>query len=97
MGRKEIHLEFDKTLSNLTGNSYGRRVFNEQIGESFVPGEKITIIFPDNIKNIGSSFIQGFFEKIAESVGISGIEEYVELHAKSIENAQEYIIKKLVV
>ena len=42
-------------------------------------------LFAERIDRIASSFIQGFFQKFVETIGISGIEEKVEIDS-SIEN-----------
>ena len=43
----------------------------------------ITIVFPDNIKKLASSFIQGFFGEIIENIGIVGIEKQVTIVAEN--------------
>lgn len=91
-----IEISFkDKTLSNLTGNTYGRTTFNNQVKDYISYDKPITIIFPNYIDNIGSSFIQGFFDELVGKIGISGIESSVEIQSNTIPNIKEYIIKKL--
>lgn len=85
----------DKTLSNLTGNMYGRTTFNNQVKTTLEYDKPITIIFPDYIDNIGSSFIQGFFDEMVGKIGIQGIQDNVEIKSNTIENIKQYIIKKL--
>lgn len=85
----------DKTLSNLTGNTYGRATFNNQVKNNISYDTPITIIFPDYIDNIGSSFIQGFFDEIVGKIGIQGIRDNVTIKSNTVENIKEYIIKKL--
>ena len=93
---KLIELSFsDKTLSNLTGNKYGRTTFNKQVKEYISYDEPIVIVFPDYIDNIGSSFIQGFFDEMVGKIGIHGIQENVEIRSNTIKNIKEHIIKKL--
>lgn len=86
----------DKTISNLTGNKYGRTIFESQIKPDIVYGKPITIIFPKYIDNIASSFIQGFFDEMVGEIGVHGIEQDVEICSDTIENIKKYILKKLV-
>lgn len=96
MNNNEFKLTFsDKTLSNLTGNKYGRSTFNSQVKNSISYDKPIVIVFPDYIDNIGSSFIQGFFDEIVGQIGLSGIENMVEIRSNTIENIKSYILKKL--
>lgn len=90
----EIKLEFDKLLTSLAGNKFGVSEFEKQIKEVKYEN-KYKIIFPDRIRYIATSFIQGFFQKFVETIGISGIEEKVEV-SSSIENLKQLIIDCLV-
>lgn len=91
----EITLNFDKTVSNLTGNKFGRNEFDRQVKDSISYDKKIILHFPDNIKNIASSFIQGFFDAMVKEIGINGIENSVDMTSTSIPSIKEYILKKL--
>lgn len=94
----EFTLTFpDKTLTKLTGNKYGRSIFCSQIKESISYTEKIIFIFPDYIDNIGSSFIQGFFDEIVKNIGISGVEKLVEIKSNTIVDIKNYVMRKLMV
>ena len=90
----EIKLTFDKLLTSLAGNKFGVAEFEKQIRDvNYETSYKI--IFPERIKYIATSFIQGFFQKFVETIGISGIEEKVEIDS-SIENLKQLIINCLV-
>lgn len=91
----EITLNFDKTISNLTGNKYGRNEFDRQVKDNIAYDKKVTLHFPDNIRNIASSFIQGFFDAMVKEIGIDGIESSVDMTSNSIPGIKEYILKKL--
>ncbi|MGL5820278.1 MAG: hypothetical protein ACRCYE_01430, partial [Sarcina sp.] len=64
---KEINLEFDSSLSRLAGNSFGEKIYIDQVMKkiNFEKKEKIKIIFPNNIKDIAISFVQGFINRIS--------------------------------
>lgn len=85
----------DKTISNLIGYKYGCSIFNEQIKDNISYNEPIIIIFPNYIKNIHASFIEGFFEKILYTIGLKGIEEKVTIKSNTIPNIKEIVISKL--
>lgn len=92
---KEIVLNFDKSITNLSGNKYGRNVFESQVKGRFDNGQEISIEFPPEIENIASSFIQGFFEELVESVGVEGIRNNIEIKSNNIADAKSYVMKKL--
>ena len=70
-----FRLDFDKTVTMLAGYDYGYEVYNEQVKGKIDVYSNFTIVFPDQIKHIASSFSQGFFKEIAEEIGIVGIED----------------------
>lgn len=57
---------FDKPLKVLAGNDFGREVFQKQIEGKFNLNEINTIVFPNTIEIICSSFVQGLFSKYLE-------------------------------
>ncbi len=87
---KRINLEFDKTLTNLAGNQYGQQVFKNQVKNVDI-NESYELIFPSQIENIATSFIQGFFYEFVDTFGLSGIEDKVEIKS-SIKNLKQIII-----
>ena len=65
MTEQRIALEIkDKSLTKLAGNSYGRKLFNEQVNGKIDLEQPFVIEFPEQIDYLASSFIQGFFGKI---------------------------------
>jgi hypothetical protein len=91
----EIKLEFKKSLTKLAGYSYGKNIYDEQVKNKIDINREIVIIFPDNIKDIASSFIQGFFYDFVENIGIKGIERQVDIVSSDPEMKQK-IIKNLI-
>ena len=87
---KKIELKFDKLMTSLAGNSYGKQEFVKQIG-SIKYDEKYEIIFPDQINLIATSFIQGFFSEFVEVIGLEGIVKNITI-ISSIPNIKEYIL-----
>lgn len=89
-----FNLDFDKTVTMLAGYDYGYEVYNSQIKGKIDVYTNFTIIFPDQIKRVASSFSQGFFKEIAEKIGIVGIEErLIIISAK--EDLKEQIVADL--
>ncbi len=78
-----IELQIDKALTGLAGYDYGKKVYDEQVKCNIDFTKAITVIFPDNIQRIASSFVQGFFEDFVKQIGLSGIENNVTIKASS--------------
>ena len=91
----EIKLTFDKYITNLSGNIFGKNTFTEQADGKFTMGENVCFVFPANIEEIASSFIQGFFAGMVKNLGINKTEEVVEIKAEGIEDAKNYVFNKL--
>ena len=90
----KIELNFNKLLTSLAGNKFGESEFNNQIKKVDYNSE-YTIVFPERIKYIATSFIQGFFKNFVETIGIVGIEEKVTIQS-SINNLKLIIVDSLV-
>lgn len=72
-----FNLAFSKADTSVAGYPFGRITFAEQVEDKIDYSREITIVFPDNIKMVASSFIQGFFETIVQNIGLRGVEERV--------------------
>ena len=58
-----ITLHFKGTTAALAGNPFGKEIFNTQVLPNIPnPEEKVEIVFAPQIRNVTSSFIQGFFD-----------------------------------
>ena len=64
-----IELEFPKTISTLAGNPYGNEVYEKQVKDKFRLDVVNIICFPNNIDDLATSFIQGFFAEIVKITG----------------------------
>ena len=84
----EIVLQFNKADTRLAGNSYGRKVFEDQVRDKIQYNQKNIIIFPNNIEKVASSFVQGFFAEIVKMIGYEKFDDVIEIHAKSEELAR---------
>ena len=69
MEKNIINLEFNKLITNLSGNRLGVKVFKDQVKDRFVPGKQNEVVFPEQIEDIASSFIQGLYSEISEKYG----------------------------
>lgn len=81
----KIVLTFDKTITGLAGNPYGVEEYNKQVKELFNWEDKNEIVFPEHIKKVGISFIQGFFNEILSKVDKNEIDKYVTIRSSSEE------------
>jgi len=89
-----IALQFDKSVTRLAGNEFGKSIFEAQVKGRIDYSQKTQIVFPEQIISIASSFVQGFFEEIVKNVGILGVGKDVVVIAPSID-VQNKIIKNL--
>ena len=78
-----IELKFDKTISGLAGNDYGYEEYKKQIKDKFNYDKKNIIIFPEQIKKVAISFVQGMFNDILKEIDKNEIEEYVIIKSSS--------------
>lgn len=79
MERNIINLVFDSTISGLAGNDYGVSEYKKQL-ENKVDYEKINvIIFPQNIKKVAISFVQGMFNNVLKRISKEEIDKYIEI------------------
>ncbi len=81
----KIELSFDKSISGLAGNTFGLQEYKKQAMELFDWNGMNEIIFPEHIKKIGISFIQGFFSEILSKIDIDSIDNYISIKSSSEE------------
>lgn len=89
-----INLKFPKDLTKLAGNSYGRKIYDEQVKGKIDFTEKTIISIPEQIDGIASSFIQGFFDDIVNQIGIIEIPGKIEVKS-TISDINEFIFDNL--
>ncbi|MCI6429373.1 MAG: hypothetical protein MSA72_00550 [Lachnospiraceae bacterium] len=89
-----FELKFNKADTSVAGYPFGEKTFKEQVEGKIDYTQDITIIFPDNIKMVASSFIQGFFASIIQNIGLRGVEEFVTIKSSS-ERLSEKIKKNI--
>lgn len=82
---KRIELSFGKADTRLAGNPYGRDVFSKQVKDVIDYSDVNTIVFPNSIDKIASSFVQGFFAEVIEKIGYARFTEVVKIEAKTDE------------
>ena len=90
-GNNIIELEFDKTISALAGNDYGYGHYKKQIENKFDYNKRNIIIFPEQVKKVAISFVQGMFRDILKKIGKSEIERYV-----TIKSSSEKLTEKII-
>ena len=91
---KKIALTFQKDLTKLVGNSFGRKTYENQIKGNVDFEEKVTIEIPSRINRISSSFVQGFFDEIIQTIGVNGVKEKFTF-ISSINEIKDFIINNL--
>ena len=89
-----IKLVFKKDLTKLAGNAFGKNTYETQVENIIDFNKPIIFEFPSQIDRIASSFIQGFFNKIINEIGIGGIEQQI-TYISSIPELKEFILDNL--
>lgn len=77
-----IKLDFPKSETSLAGFPYGENVYQNQVKGKISFDGDITIVFPNQIEKVASSFVQGFFANIVTAIGYKGIEKKVNIMSK---------------
>lgn len=96
MSKQMIVLEIkDRSLTKLAGNSYGRKLFDAQVDGHINLREPFTIVFPEQIDYLASSFIQGFFGKIYTEIGREGMEKNFDVIVPKISDPKKTILDRL--
>lgn len=72
-----INLSFPVTVQRLTDNPYGKKIFAEQVADKIDYGEMNIIHFPDHIIRASSSFVQGFFTDIVNTIGYDNLHNHI--------------------
>ncbi len=90
MEKNIINLEFDKMITNLSGNRLGVKVFKDQVKDKFVAEKQNEVVFPQQIEDIASSFIQGLYSEISEKYGKIEAQNFMILTSQN-SKAQEKI------
>ena len=91
-----IELNFDKSLVGLAGNPFGKKSFERMVNIDIPDDDSIVLVFPDNIKKIASSFVQGFFSKWVTEYGIEYVKDHIVIETP-YENLKEYILDNIYV
>lgn len=91
-----IELNFKKDLTKLAGNSFGNKTYANQVLETINknPDDDYTIVIPERIDRIASSFIQGFFESYIKNYGFSALVNHITIES-SIEDINELVADSL--
>ena len=86
----KITLTFDRTLSHIAGNLYGQEVYDKQIKNRILMDQVNEIWFPDQIKGVSISFIQGMIKDLVNKYGKDDV-----LRKISLKSNNTYLQKRL--
>ncbi len=93
MDKKIFKLQFDPSITRLAGNPYGKEVYDKQLKGKIDFNNVSVIVFPKEIENIASSFVQGFFADIVDNLGFGEAKTKIEIQAN--EKVKEKVQKSL--
>lgn len=85
-----IEIDVKKSISTLTGNEYGRIIFEEQVLPNIKMNCKNFIVFPSHIERIAISFIEGFLKNLPNDISRKDFYEFF-----SIEGTEKVVNKFL--
>lgn len=75
---KTVELIFEKSQTRLAGFPYGETTYKDQVKSVYdgvANNEVIKVVFPNQIEKVASSFVQGFFAELINTIGYEKIEE----------------------
>lgn len=80
-----IKLQFDKTLTALSGNDFGLETYRNQIQEKIDMKNGTIIVFDDAIKIISISFVKGMLSDLLQNYTNELIKEKIKFECFSDE------------
>lgn len=88
--KSNIKLQFpDKTLTRIAGNPLGVKIWKEI--ENQIDWETVnTIVLPQNLKSVSSSFVQGFISAPSKRVGLPNLDKILEFKCEN-----ENVVKQI--
>lgn len=94
MKENKITLYFDNNITCLADFEYGKQIFEQQASDLDF-SKDMYIELPDQIESVASSFVNGFFEKVVEEIGLDSAEERIHI-ISSDEDMEDDIKEKLI-
>lgn len=93
---QRIELSFKKDLTKLAGNNFGKQTYTNQMLKIVEknPDDDYTIVIPQRIDRIASSFIQGFFDSYIKSYGFTALVNHITVES-TIQDINELISDSL--
>lgn len=88
-----VKLNFDEELINLAGYDFGKNTYETQIKGKINLQSNFEIEFPDEIKGVASSFVQGLFGDIINQIGLLNTEKRVMIKSSSVELGKNLLLK----
>ncbi len=89
-----VTLAFEKSLTYLAGFSFGEKIYRDQLENRIDFKKNFTVIFPEQIEGVASSFVQGLFKEVIDKEGLLETEQKIQIKAASDE-LSDAIRKKL--
>lgn len=84
-----VELSFDKLITSLAGNRFGRETYRNQIADKMT-SQGVLAVLPENIDDIASSFYEGMFAELNEKYGTDRAHELLVISTKN-----QYINQKM--
>lgn len=73
---RRIIIEIPSKVRSLTYNPYGKEVYETQVKAQMDLTDMNEIVFPNQVEKASSSFVQGFFAELIDTIGVDAIFEH---------------------
>ncbi len=93
METNKVTLIFNDNIIGLAGYEYGQQIYEKQVNGNIDINETFYIEIPSNIQFVASSFVQGFFSKIIDQIGLSSTEERAEIVSDNSKLKEKFLSK----
>lgn len=90
-----VNLDLSKDLTCLAGFLLGKKVYEYQVYGKIDIHKPFTIVFPQHIELITSSFVEGLFSKPLEIIGFEKLKENINIKTSSEKLTQDVLGKLL--
>ena len=81
----EIVLQFNESITDLAGNRMGNWVYREQIASKLNGSDTVTVMIPERIDSVASSFVEGVYKELGERYGRQKAEQMMILKWRELD------------
>lgn len=75
----KISISLPPTVKSLTYNPFGKKIYSDQVKEHVDLSGMNEIVFPNQVEKASSSFVQGFFADVIDTMGIEAVDAHFKI------------------